>query len=85
MDPLVGGRILGALTPKVSLIIGGYVGGWGTGSQLEYEAFGALGYKIKPKWTLQAGYRYLDVNYRSTTIFDVAMSGAALGLTINLK
>ena len=85
VDPLVGGRILGALTPKVSLIIGGYVGGWGTGSQLEYEAFGALGYKIKPKWTLQAGYRYLDVNYRSTTIFDVAMSGAALGLTINLK
>jgi hypothetical protein len=54
VDPLVGGRILGALTPKVSVAIGGDVGGWGTGSQIDYQIFGLLGYKIKPKWTLQA-------------------------------
>ena len=69
----------------MSLIIGGYVGGWGTGSQLDYQVFGALGYKIKPTLTLEAGYRYLDVNYRSTAIFDAAMSGVILGVTINLK
>jgi hypothetical protein len=85
VDPLVGGRILGALTPKVNVSIGGDVGGWGTGSQLDYQIFGVLGYRIKPTWTLEAGWRYLDVNYRSNTIFDVAMSGVILGVSINLK
>jgi hypothetical protein len=79
VDALVGGQILGALTPKVRVAIGGDVGGWGTGSQLDYQIFGLLGYKIKPKWTLQAGYRYLDVNYRSTTVYDAATSGIVLG------
>jgi hypothetical protein len=47
---------------------------------------GILGYKIKPTWTLQAGYRYLDVNYRSGgSIIDTATSGALLGVTIDLK
>lgn len=85
VDPLVGGRILGVLTPKASLSIGGDVGGWGTGSQLEYQVFGLLGYKLCPKWTLQGGYRYLDVNYRSKTVFDAAISGIMLGVSINLK
>jgi len=85
VDPLVGGRILGVLTPKVSVSIGGDVGGWGTGSQLEYQVGALLGYKIKPKWTLEAGYRYLDVNYRSNAIFDAAISGIVLGVSINLK
>ena len=85
VDPLVGGRILGDLTPKASVAIGGDVGGWGTGSQLDYQFFGVLGYKIKPALTLQAGWRYMYVNYRSTTVFDVAMSGVVLGVTINLK
>ena len=85
VDPLVGGRILGVLTPKVSLSIGGDVGGWGAGSQLDYQILGLLGYKIKPAWTLQAGYRYLDVNYRSNTVYDAATSGIVLGVSINLK
>ncbi len=33
---------------------------------------GILGYKVKAKCTLQAGWRYLDVNYRSKAIFDAA-------------
>ena len=85
VDALVGGRILGALTPKVRVAIGGDVGGWGTGSQLDYQIFGRLGYKTKPKWTLQAGYRYLDVNYRSKTVYDAATSGIVLGVSISLK
>jgi hypothetical protein len=46
VDPLVGGRILGNLSPKVEIAIGGDVGGWGTGSQLEYSVGGFLGYRI---------------------------------------
>jgi hypothetical protein len=85
VDPLVGGRLQINLTPKVDATIAGDVGGWGVGSQLDYQVVGLLGYKIKPRWTLQAGYRYLDVNYRSRTVFDVATSGVLFGVSITLK
>lgn len=85
MDPLVGGRILAALSPKVTVTIAGDVGGWGAGSELDYQVAGLLGYRIKPSWTVQAGYRYLYVNYRSGIIFDVATSGVMFGVSLNLK
>ena len=85
VDPLVGGRIQAALSPKVSVTIAGDVGGWGAGSEMDYQVAGLLGYRIKPLWTLQAGYRYLYVNYRSSIIFDAATSGAMFGVSINLK
>jgi len=65
VDPLVGGRILANLSPKVSVSIGGDVGGWNTGSLLDYQFGAVLGYRIKPAVVLQAGYRYLSVDYRS--------------------
>jgi hypothetical protein len=86
VDPLVGGRIQIALSPKVSVTIAGDVGGWGAGSQLDYQVVGLLGYRIKPSWTLQAGDRYLHVNYRSGgVIFDAATSGVMFGVSVNLK
>jgi len=85
VDPLVGGRILAALSPKVTVTIAGDVGGWGAGSELDYQLAGLLGYRIKPSWTLQAGYRYLYVNYRSGIIFDAATSGVMFGVSLNLK
>jgi opacity protein-like surface antigen len=86
VDPLVGGRIEAALSSKVEVNILGDVGGWGTGSQLDYQVVGILGYRIKPKWMLQAGYRYLDVNYRSGfSILDTDTAGALFGVSIALK
>ena len=85
VDPLVGGRIVAVLSPKATVTIAGDVGGWGAGSQLDYQIVGVLGYQIKPKWTLMAGYRYLDVNYRSGQVFDVAMSGVVFGVNIAVK
>lgn len=86
VDPVVGGRIELAPSPKLVVTILGDVGGWGTGSQLEYEVAGLLGYRFKPKWTLQAGYRYLFVDYRSGgSIVNLYTSGAIVGVAINLK
>jgi hypothetical protein len=88
-DPVVGGRIETPLTSKLLVNAFGDVGGWGTGSQLEYQVGGALGFRVKENVTLQAGYRYLDVNYRGGAparfVFDNALSGIMLGVTINLK
>ena len=89
VDPVVGTRIETALSKKFVLNLAGDVGGWGTGSTLEYQLVGLLGYRIKENWTLQAGYRYLSLDYERggsrPAIFDVAMSGVAIGVSINLK
>jgi hypothetical protein len=87
VDPLVGGRITGILTPKVEATIGGDVGGWGVGSQMDYQIFGLLGYRIKPAMALQAGYRYLYFDYRraSGAYLDTATSGVIFGVSITLK
>jgi hypothetical protein len=89
VDPLVGGRIEVGLSPKLVANILGDVGGWGTGSQLEYQIAGLLGYKVKPKITLQAGYRYLYVDYQkggqAAAIAIAATSGIVIGATLSLK
>ncbi len=86
VDPLVGGRIETGLSPKATLIVFGDVGGWGAGSQLEYQFGGALGFKVSRRWKLQAGYRYLDVDYVSGGILlDTTMSGAVIGATYTFK
>jgi hypothetical protein len=87
VDPLVGGRIEAALSPKIVATVLGDVGGWGTGSQLEYQVAGLLGYKIKPTWTLQAGYRYLYIDYRNSrgSVFNATTAGVVFGVTLSLK
>jgi hypothetical protein len=87
VDPLVGGRITGILTPKVEVTVGGDVGGWGVGSQMDYQIFGLLGYRIKPAMALQAGYRYLYFDYRraSGAYLDTTTSGVIFGVSITLK
>jgi hypothetical protein len=89
VDPVVGGRIETALSPKVAITVAGDVGGWGTGSQLEYQVVGLLGYKVKPNMTLQAGYRYLYVDYEKNGGTDAFVkattSGVIFGVTIILK
>ena len=89
VDPLVGGRITALLAPKVVFTMGGDVGGWDTGSHQEYQVAGLLGYKVKPKWTLQAGYRYLYLDYRKSgpanPVVNLAISGVMFGATLNLK
>jgi hypothetical protein len=49
---------------------------------------GLLGYRFKEKFVLQGGWRYLDVNYRPSGrgfIYNMAMTGPILGVTIKLK
>lgn len=87
-DPLVGVRIEVPLSGKLAVDLTSDVGGWGVGSQLDYQAAGLLGYKIKENVTLNAGYRYLFVDYSAgggRAVLDAALSGVAFGVTINLK
>jgi hypothetical protein len=85
VDALGGARIHIPLSQKAMITIAGDAGGGGANS--DYQVGGLLGYKISKKCILQAGYRYLDVNYRSSSTFsyNTATSGLLFGVTINLK
>jgi opacity protein-like surface antigen len=86
-DAVAGGRITAALTPKVFAIIAGDAGG-GT-ARSDYQVGGGLGYQLNRKLSLVAGYRYLHVNYRSTSnnqfVYDVNMPGLVFGAIYKIK
>jgi hypothetical protein len=87
VDPLVGGRIQVPLSPKIAVTIVGDVGGWNTGSKLEYQVGGVIGYRIKPAVSLEAGYRYLNLDYatKNNGDFNITTAGVIFGVTITLK
>lgn len=86
-DILVGGRVQLPLGKKTVIDLLGDVGGWNASAKLDYQFTTLLAYKLSPKWTLGAGYRYLFVDYRPTnlSVFNVITSGAVLGVTYNFK
>jgi outer membrane receptor protein involved in Fe transport len=85
-DPLMGARFQAPLGHRVLLTVLGDAGGWGAGAQLDYQIAGVLGFKLTPKWTLDAGYRYLYVNYTpGNFVYQTAMSGALIGVSYSLK
>jgi hypothetical protein len=85
VDAVAGAKFEVPLTPKLMVTVLGDAGGGSARS--DYQVAGFLGLRLSKRWILQAGYRYLSVNYRpqGTFIYDVAQSGLLLGATFNLK
>jgi hypothetical protein len=86
-DVVVGGRVQLPVGESVTVDLLGDVGGWNATAKLDYQFATLLGFKISPKWTLQAGYRYLFVDYRNGVrgVYNMVTSGAVLGATWNIK
>jgi len=57
------------------------------GADSDYQVAGLFGYKLGKKCVLQAGWRYLPVDYRNSHgfVYDAATNGPLLGLTINFR
>ncbi len=84
-DPMVGGRIVMPLSPKISATMAGDVGGWGAGAQLEYQMIGGLNYQFKPKLALSAAWRYLYFDYGERIPTRLAISGPVVVATYTIK
>lgn len=86
-DIVVGGRVQVPAGKKTVINLLGDVGGWNATAKLDYQFAALLGYRICPKWTLLAGYRYLFVDYRPTnlSVYNIVTSGALLGLTYTFR
>jgi hypothetical protein len=85
VDAVEGGRFQVALSPRVNVTILGDAGG--ANARLDYQLAGLLGFRVTKKWVVQAGYRYLYVDYRpqSTFVYNVAQSGILFGATWSVK
>ena len=82
VDPIIGIAGQVNLGSGFALRAEGDVGGFGAAADLDWQAFGALQYEVNDLVALQAGYRYLAVDYRDDGfVFDAAMSGPIIGAT----
>ena len=65
VEPFVGGRVIWGLNDKLAINIAGDAGGFGIGSasDLTWQIKGGVDYKLSENMTLNAGYRYLELDY----------------------
>jgi hypothetical protein len=84
VDPLVGVRARLNLTRVVFLSVQGDVGGFTVGSNIAFLAQASVGAQLTRHAVLEAGYRYMYVDYdKDNFLFEANMPGvfAGLGLT----
>jgi hypothetical protein len=80
IDPVIGARGTTSLSPRVFIHGKFDMGGFGINSDFTGQAFGGVGFQVKPRIALLGGYRYLRVDYvKEGFIFKTALSGIALG------
>lgn len=92
LDPIVGVRTFWQLSPKWIVSVFGDIGGFGVGSDFQWQATGQIGYHFKLAHTydswVQAGYRALHQDYSKGSgsdkfEWDVTLHGPGLAWRIN--
>jgi hypothetical protein len=84
IDFVAGVRFNVPLSSKASVDILGDAGEGG--ATLDYQVAGFVNYQVRPKITLQGGWRYLTVHYGNNgNLFNGTMQGIILGATYKFK
>ncbi len=79
-DPILGVRGFAWLTDDVGLRAYGDVGGFGLASDITYQVLGSLSYAATDSIHIDAGYRYMKVDYEDGDyLLDVAFHGPFIG------
>lgn len=82
VDPLVGLFGRHAFDDKWSITGTGSIGGFGVGSDLFWNLYGAVNYQFNEAWALSVGYRHLYVDYdKDDFLYDMALSGPLVGVS----
>lgn len=82
VEPLAGVRLSHKLGRKEGwrAEVASDIGGFGVGSDLTWQASGALHYDFSERHTLSFGYRHLDIEYRDKDYrYESVMSGPFVG------
>ena len=82
-DPFIGLRGRYNLNDRFYATVRGDIGGFGIGSDLTWQAEGALGCQLTPRIFAEAGYRALSIDYdKDGLLYDVILHGAQLTVGI---
>ena len=87
-DPIVGANLQLPLGKNFSLNLRTDIGGFGVGSDLTWQVFPYLNWQFTKWASLQAGYRWLDMDYEtgsgaSRFEYDILNQGAQIGFTFH--
>ena len=81
-DPIIGARLRADIAPGWSTLIYADIGGFGVGSERTAQIVATVNYAVSDNLFLSAGYRHLQVDYRTGGLLvDARMSGPILGAT----
>ncbi len=85
VDPLVGLTLRSPGEHRVHLQVYTEIGGFGVGSDFTWQIFPTLGFKFTDHFSLEAGYRWLDLDYETGDgnerfAYDVLTQGPVGGL-----
>jgi hypothetical protein len=85
VDPLVGLTLRSPGQHRVRLQVYTEIGGFGAGSDFTWQVFPTLGFRFTDRFSLEAGYRWLDMDYETGDgnerfVYDVLTQGPVGGL-----
>lgn len=84
VDPIIGLRGSYDLTDNIFVSGLANIGGFGVGSESQWELLGRVSYRFNESYSAGIGYRHLALEFdRDRADVDAAMSGAFLALDIN--
>ena len=90
VEPFVGGRMLIALSEKITFLLRGDAGGFGIGdaSDLTWNILAGFDYRFSERVSAKLGYRFMGFDYETGSGADrfgadVDMAGLMLGVTFN--
>ena len=83
VDPIIGIRGQGELSDTLFFRYNADIGGFGASSELVWQAFAGLGYRLNSNFSLVAGYRGLGVDYdNGRFMLDTVTHGPVIGLDV---
>ena len=81
IDPVVGFRASFSISEKLTGVVLADIGGFGVSSDLTWQAYLGLNYKLSESTQLKLGWRHLEIDYdRSDFSADLEMDGMTIGL-----
>lgn len=84
VDPMVGFKTRIDTGSPIYFTGWGMIGGFGVGSDLDWDAMGGIGYEWTEKFSTVLAYRAIGVDYDNDGfVYDVVQQGVALGLVFN--
>jgi opacity protein-like surface antigen len=85
VDPLVGLTLRTPRAHRLHAQVYSEIGGFGAGSDFAWQIFPTLGFKFTDRFSLEVGYRWLDIDYSTGDgsnrfAYDVLTQGPVGGL-----